>query len=176
MEPMPLSEVYRHIEPGPVVLMTTRYRGRPNVMTMSWHMMMEFTPPTIACLVSSGDYSFKGLKRSRECVIAIPGAEMARTTVGIGNCTGADEDKFDRFGLTAIAASAVSPPLIGECFVNIECKVVDTTLVNRYNLFVLEAVAAWRTEDADDRKTIHHRGYGRFAVDGEIVKLPSAMP
>lgn len=176
LEPMPLTEVYTHIEPGPVVLLTTRYRGKPNVMTLSWHMMMEFNPPTIACLVSSGDFSFKGLKRGRECVIAIPSQEMAHTVVGIGNCSGETADKFDYFGLTQMPAEKVAPPLIGECFVNIECKVIDTSLVNKYNMFVLEAVNAWKTPDAAERKTVHHRGYGRFAVDGDIIKLPSAMP
>lgn len=176
LEAMPLSEVYKYIEPGPVVLLTNRYRGKPNVMTLSWHMMMEFTPPMLACLVSSGDYSFKGLKRSRECVIAIPDVAMARSVVGIGNCSGADVDKFERFGLTPLPAKIVAPPLLDECFVNIECKVIDTALVNRFNLFVLEAVAGWRSADADGRRTIHHRGYGRFAVDGEIISLPSRMP
>ena len=109
-------------------------------------------------------------------MIAIPDVAMARSVVGIGNCSGADVDKFERFGLTALPAKIVAPPLLGECFVNIECRVVDTTLVNRFNLFVLEAIAAWRMADADERKTIHHRGYGRFAVDGEIITLPSRMP
>ena len=49
MKPLPLSKVYQLIEPGPVVLLTTARRGRPNVMTMSWHMMVEFVPPLIAC-------------------------------------------------------------------------------------------------------------------------------
>ena len=42
---LPLARVYRLLEPGPVVLLTTAYRGRMNVMTMSWHTMLEFDPP-----------------------------------------------------------------------------------------------------------------------------------
>jgi ABC-type multidrug transport system fused ATPase/permease subunit len=52
----PLSEVYRLLEPGPVVLLTTTRAGRPNVMPMSWHLMMEFTPPLVGCVVSNGNY------------------------------------------------------------------------------------------------------------------------
>ena len=47
---LPLSRVYRVLEPGPVVLLTTARKGRPNVMTLSWHTMMEFTPPLVGCV------------------------------------------------------------------------------------------------------------------------------
>ena len=54
MKPFPLDRVYQLIEPGPVVLLATAFDGKPNVMTMSWHMMMEFVPPRIGCLVFFG--------------------------------------------------------------------------------------------------------------------------
>jgi hypothetical protein len=59
---LPLSRVYRLIEPGPVVLLTTAREGRANIMTLSWHMMVEFEPPLVACVVSSADYSFAALR------------------------------------------------------------------------------------------------------------------
>ena len=58
MKALPLSKVYQLLEPGPVVLLTTASKGRANVMTMSWHMMVEFEPPLVACVVSNADYSF----------------------------------------------------------------------------------------------------------------------
>ena len=176
MKDLPLSEVYQLIEPGPVVLLATARAGRANVMTMSWHMMMEFTPPLIGCVVSNGDYSFNALRAAKECVIAIPGVELAETVVGIGNCSGRDVDKFERFGLTAKPAQEVSAPLIAECFANLECKVVDTRLVNRYCFFVLEVVKAWRKPSRTSPKTIHHHGFGKFVVDGETLKIKSKMP
>ena len=176
MKDLPLSEVYQLIEPGPVVLLATAQKGRANVMTMSWHMMMEFTPPLIGCVVSNGDYSFNALRAAKECVIAIPGVELAETVVGIGNCSGRDVDKFERFGLTAKPAREVKAPLIAECFANLECKVVDTRLVNRYCFFVLEVVKAWRKPSRTAPKTIHHHGFGKFVVDGETLKIKSKMP
>ena len=176
MKDLPLSEVYQLIEPGPVVLLATARAGRANVMTMSWHMMMEFTPPLIGCVVSNGDYSFNALRETKECVIAIPGVELAETVVGVGNCSGRDVDKFERFGLTAKPAREVKAPLIAECFANLECKVVDTRLVNRYCFFVLEVVKAWRKPSRSAPKTIHHHGFGKFVVDGETLKIKSKMP
>lgn len=176
MDELPLSEVYKLIEPGPVVLLTTFGDGRNNVMTMSWHMMVEFTPPLIACVVSAGDHSFAALDASGECVIAIPAARMAETVVGIGNCSGRDTDKFAKFGLTALPASLVRAPLLGDCKANLECRVADTQLVESYNIFLLEVVKAWIDPLQKDAGTIHHRGYGTFAVDGDVITLPSRMP
>ena len=176
MKDLPLSKVYQLLEPGPVVLLTTASKGRANVMAMSWHMMIEFTPPLIACVVSGGDYSFAALRATKECVIAIPPLELARKVVGIGNCSGRDVDKFKKFALTPMPAARVAPPLVAECFANLECKVIDTRMVNRYNLFILEALKAWSDPAQKHPKTIHHRGYGKFAVDGEIIKLKSKMP
>src|SRR5512147_1216292 len=73
-----LDSVYGLLETGPVVLPTTASAGRPNVMPMSWHMMMEFTPPLVGCIVSSRNYSFAALTATRECVINIPTVALIR--------------------------------------------------------------------------------------------------
>ena len=175
MKELPLSKVYQLLEPGPVVLLTTARKGRANVMAMSWHMMVEFEPPLVACVVSSANHSFAALRATRECVIAIPALELAPQVVQVGNSSGRDIDKFEAFGLTPVPAQRVTPPLVAECFANLECKVADTRLVNKYNLFVLEVLKAWTDPTQKSPKTIHHHGYGTFVVDGETIKLKSKM-
>ncbi|HXQ21457.1 MAG TPA: flavin reductase family protein [Candidatus Acidoferrales bacterium] len=175
MQELPLSKAYRLLEPGPVVLLTTAGKDRPNVMTLSWHMMVEFEPPLVACVVSSGDHSFNALRATKECVLAVPAVELAEKVVEVGNCSGRDRDKFAAFGLTATPATLVAPPLVAECFANLECKVVDTSLVNKFNIFVLEVLKAWTDPAQKHPKTIHHHGYGTFVVDGETIKLKSHM-
>ena len=176
MKEMPLSKVYQLLEPGPVVLLTTASKGRPNVMTMSWHMMVDFEPPLVACVVSSADHSFAALRAKGECVIAVPALALASRVVKVGNCSGRDLDKFEACDLTPLPAERVAAPLVAECFANLECKVVDTQLVKKYNLFVLEVVKAWTDPKQKRPKTIHHHGYGTFVVDGETIKLKSRMP
>ena len=158
-----------------MVLLSTIRSGRPNLMTMSWHMMVDFEPPKIACIVSAGNYSFEAVEATRQCVIGIPAVGLASKVVKIGNCHGNRIDKFAAFGLTPLPAKEVAPPLIGECFVNLECRVADTALVEKYNLFILKVVKAWRDPAQKNPKTIHHQGYGKFAVDGRIISLPSRM-
>ncbi len=192
MKSLPLAKVYRLLEPGPVVLLTTARPGRgksknargdspargdrANVMTMSWLMPMEFEPPLVACVVGGQSLSFANLRATGECVIAIPALDLARRMVAVGNCSGRTIDKFKKFGLTPLAAKRVAPPLIAECFANLECKVVDTAFVKKYNLFVLRVVKAWIDPKRKNPKVLHHRGDGVFAVDGKIVKLKSRMP
>ncbi len=175
MKDLPLSKVYELLEPGPVVLLTTARKGRANVMTMSWHMMVEFEPPLVACVVSNANYSFAALRATKECVIAVPAVGLARKVVDVGNCSGRDVEKFERFGLTPALAERVTAPLVAECFANLECKVADAGLVNKYNLFILEVLKAWIDRAQKNPKTIHHNGYGKFVVDGETIKLKSRM-
>ena len=170
-----LSRVYGLLEPGPVVMMTTAWKGSENVMTMSWHTMLDFEPPLIGCVVSNRNHSFNMLKASKECVLAIPTVALAKKVVRVGNTSGRDIDKFETFGLAKMPASMVRAPLIDECYINLECKVVDMKMVNKYNFFVVEAIKAWSNPSIKNPKTIHHLGNGIFMVAGRIIKLPSKM-
>jgi flavin reductase (DIM6/NTAB) family NADH-FMN oxidoreductase RutF len=170
-----LSRVYGLIEPGPVVLLTTAVGARANVMTMSWHTMMDFEPPIIGCVISARNHTFDMLQKSRECVINIPTVELARKVVGCGNTSGRAVDKFDAFGLTPVPGACVRAPLIQECYASLECKLVDRRLASSYNFFVLEVVKAWIDRSRKHAETIHHLGKGKFMVAGRTIKLPSRM-
>jgi flavin reductase (DIM6/NTAB) family NADH-FMN oxidoreductase RutF len=100
---------------------------------------------------------------------------MADRVVQIGNCSGREVDKFATFALATKTAERVAAPLLAECFANLECRVAEKRLVDKYNLFILEVVNAWVDPEWMTAKTIHHRGYGAFVVDGEVIKLKSRM-
>ncbi len=171
----PLSRVYRLLEPGPVVMVTTARKGRANIMTMSWHTMMEFEPPLVGCVISNRSYTFGVLKVTGECVINIPTVELAAKAVDCGNTSGRSIDKFGAFRLTPVPASCVAAPLIDECYANLECRVVDARMVTKYNFFILEVLKAWIDLSKKNPRTIHHLGKGAFMVAGRTIKLPSRM-
>jgi flavin reductase (DIM6/NTAB) family NADH-FMN oxidoreductase RutF len=174
--PLPLGQAYRLIEPGPVVLVVTAAPDEPpDAMAMSWHTMMEFEPPLVGCVISGSHLTWDRLRRSRECVIAVPTVELARAVVGCGNASGRTTDKFARFGLTALPASKVGAPLVAECWANLECELADTALARPYNFVVLEIVAAWIDPARKAPRTLHHRGRGEFAVDGRLLRLPTRV-
>jgi flavin reductase (DIM6/NTAB) family NADH-FMN oxidoreductase RutF len=169
----PLAQVNGLLEPGPVVLVTTARTGRANIMTLSWHTMMEFQPPIVGCVISSQNHTFEMLRATGDCVINVPTVELAKKVVSCGNTSGQSVDKFKTFGLTPVAASVVEAPLIAECYANLECKVIDRKLVTQYNFFILEVVKAWIDSRRKRPRTIHHQGEGVFLVPGRTIKLPS---
>ncbi len=170
---LPLGRVYRLLEPGPVVLLTTAHRGRANVMTLSWLTMMDFEPPLAGIVLSDRSFSFELLRASRQCVINIPDASLAPQVVGCGNVSGRRVDKFARFGLTAVPAARVAAPLIAECFASLECRVADARWAKRYDFFVLEVVKAWIDPAVTAPCTLHHRGRGEFMIAGRTLRLAS---
>jgi flavin reductase (DIM6/NTAB) family NADH-FMN oxidoreductase RutF len=162
---LPVSEIRRFLEPGPIVLVSSAWKGRRNIMTMGWHMVMEFEPSLVGCYIWSENHSHGRERESRECVISIPTVDIAEKVVGIGNSSGRDVDKFERFALTAEAADAVAAPLVRECHANFECKLVD--FFPKYSLFVLEVVKAHVATSPKYPKTLHYRGDGVFMISGE---------
>ncbi|KWO42568.1 flavin reductase [Burkholderia sp. MSMB1459WGS] len=174
MQVMSTPKAYRLLESGPIVLVTTACNGTRNIMTMGFHMMVQH-PSLIGAVIGPWDYSYQALVQTGECVIAIPTVDLAATMVDIGNCCGREINKFEKFGLTPLPAGVVEAPLIGECLANIECKVVDTSLVDKYSLFILEAVQIWTDTDRKERRTLHHNGDGTFTVDGKVLNLQDRM-
>ena len=171
----PLSKVYGLLEPGPVVMVTTALKGKANIMTLSWHTMMEFEPPIVGCVISNRNYTFNILTATKECVINIPTVDLAEKVVGVGNSSGRRIDKFTVFGLTQAAAACVNVPLIDECYANLECRVIDARMAAKYNFFILEVLKARIDAARKNPRTIHHRGRGTFMVAGETLTLPSRM-
>ena len=169
----PVDEVRRYLEPGPIVLVSSAHRGRRNVMTLGWHMMLGFTPSLVACYVWDANRSFAMLRASRECVINLPTLELLDAVVDIGNCSGATVDKFAAFGLTALPARKVGAPLIGECHASFECRLHDASRIARDGLFIWEVVAAHVATRPKHPRTVHYRGGGEFMIAGEIVSRRS---
>jgi len=170
-----LGKVYALLEPGPVVLLGTAQHGRSNLMPMSWHCMMEFEPPLVGAVVSAGNHSFAALEATGECMLNIPTEALVRQLVDCGNCHGDRCDKFACFGLTPAPSAQVAVPRVEECFANLECRVVDRQLVDRYNFFILQVVEAWIDPSVTAPLTLHHRGYGKFMLAGKEIQLDSKM-
>jgi flavin reductase (DIM6/NTAB) family NADH-FMN oxidoreductase RutF len=180
MRQLKLSRAFTLIEPGPVVLVSTHDGSKNNIMTNSWTMVLDFTP-VFAITTGEWNYSFAALRKTRECVIAIPTVDLLDRVVGIGMCSGADTDKFAKFKLTAVPGNVVKAPLIAECLANIECKVVD--IVRKHNIVVLEGVAAHIDSARKEKRMVHAVGDGTFIVDGRRLdrrkmmasKLPAGL-
>ena len=165
----PVAEIRRFLEPGPIVLVSSAWKGETDIMTMGWHMVMEFAPSLVGCYIWDRNHTQKLVLRSRECVINIPTAELLDTAVRIGNCSGAEVDKFATFGLTPVPGEKVGAPLVAECYANFECRLYDASLVRRRNFFIWEVVKAHVAASPRYPRTFHYRGDGVFMISGRNV-------
>lgn len=167
----PLPKVYGLLESGPVVMVTTSKGGKVNIMPMSWHTMIDFEPPLVGLIISDRSHTFKILKSTKECVINIPTMKIGKKVVACGKVSGRKIDKFKEFGLTQKKASLVNAPLIEECYANLECKVIDTKMTGKYNLFIVKVVKAWIDPSVKEPRTLHHHGGGNFTTPSKKFKI-----
>lgn len=172
MKKMDIKKAFTLIEPGPVVLITTNDGVKNNIMTISWTMVVDFTPK-FAITTGDWNYSYKALTKFKECVIAIPGVDLIDQIVGIGTSSGKDTDKFEKYGLTAKKGQNVNAPLIQECLANIECKVID--IIIEHDIIILEGIVAYYNSYRKNKQTIHAVGDGTFVIDGRKISRRKAM-
>jgi len=84
----PVDRTREHLEPGPIVLISSAYKGERNIMTLGWHMMLEYD--VVGCYVWDANHSFELFRRSKECVINVPTRDLLDAVVRIGNCHGTE--------------------------------------------------------------------------------------
>ena len=167
---LPLHEVRRFLEPGPVVLVTSAHAGERDVMVMGWHTVMEFAPSLIGCVISSANHSHGLIRASGECVINLPTSSQLAAVLGVGSTSGVDTDKFAAFGLTPEDSELVAAPSIRECHAQFECRLHDDSLVERYDFFIWEVVAARALARPRHPETLHYKGDGTFMVSGKVIR------
>jgi flavin reductase (DIM6/NTAB) family NADH-FMN oxidoreductase RutF len=168
---LPLHQVRRYLEPGPVVLVSSSWQGQRDIMTMGWHTVMEFSPSLVGCVIASGNHSFELVRGSGECVINLPTTALTEAVLGIGSTSGAEIDKFDHFGLDAQPSRKVGAPSIRECHAHFECRLFDDSLVDKYNFFIWEVEAARVASAPAHPETLHYQGDGIFMLAGRVVDL-----
>jgi len=146
---------------------SSAWRGETDIMTMGWHSMMGYD--MIGCYIWDANHSHQMIKKSKECCINLPEIHLLDQTVGVGNCSGDEVDKFAQFGFTAEAGSKIKAPLIKECYANFECKLIDASMIKEYNFFIWQVVAAHVATSPKYPKTFHYTGEGVFMLSGEHV-------
>ena len=172
MRKLQITKAFTLMEPGPVVLITTNDGKKNNIMTISWTMVMDFSPQ-FAITTGPWNYSFAALCKTKECVISIPTVDMIDKVIEIGTCSGSDIDKFEKFMLTPVKGKNVKAPLIKECLASIECRVID--IIKKHNIVVLEGVAAYIDNSRKEKRTFHAVGDGTFIVDGRKISRKKMM-
>jgi len=149
-----LSErVYRPVYPSPAALITSvDAQGKPNIITLGEVFNLSIRHPTIVGIaIAPARYSHELICASREFVVNLPTSKILDQVMQCGSMSGRDGvDKFEATGLTPLPASEVKPPLIAECPVNVECRLLDVEQIGDHDLFKGLAVAEHIDEDLLD--------------------------
>ena len=128
--------------PLPVTLVTSVDRnGNPNIITITYVTGVNEDPPMIAIAIRPEKYSNKIIKESGEFVVNVPTREILSEIDYCGTFSGKNVNKFESTNLTPLKADKVKPPIIKECPISIECKVVKVISFPSHDLFVGEVVA-----------------------------------
>jgi flavin reductase (DIM6/NTAB) family NADH-FMN oxidoreductase RutF len=118
----------RPIYPTPAGLVTTVDRdGNPNIITLGEIYNLSICKPVIIGIgIAPQRYSHQLLCQCREFVVNLPTSALLDKVLACGNVSGRDErDKFKMADLTPLPAQKVKPPLIAECPMNLECRLLD---------------------------------------------------
>lgn len=161
--------------PVPVVLVTStdKRNTTANIITIAWCGIVCSVPPLLSVSIRPERYSHNLIKETGDFAINIPTADILKATDLCGARSGRDIDKFKAFSLTRIPSSKISAPIIKECPVNIECRLVNTLSLGTHDMFIGKVVAVNVDEDiVDEKGKIYYEKAGPFVyTQGEYWSL-----
>jgi len=175
---IPLKRANRLINHGPVVLVTSKYGEKENIVTLAWTTPVSHDPPRVAICIHKNHFSHELIEKSKEFVINVPGKELLEKVHFCGTTSGREVNKFKEFKLTPLKAKKVNSPLISECFAHLECKVIEIYPGGDHSIFLGEVVSAQVEEkiftdflDIEKIKTLHHLGANLYTTPERIIKV-----
>ena len=181
-----LTKAHRLLTGRPTCLLTTRYKGQVNAMSVAWVSPVSLRPPLLGICIYPACYTHDMLERSQELVLNIPGRALAEHVLTIGSRAGSEGDKLAPIGLTLDSGRRVEVPWIVECLAHIECVIIDRLTPGDHTLFVAEIIGAWAEEEAFNEQWLAprenpeliplvHMGGASFSLLGQAFQAkPSA--
>jgi flavin reductase (DIM6/NTAB) family NADH-FMN oxidoreductase RutF len=174
-----LTRCYRPVYPTPAALVTSiAADGRPNVITLGEVFNISIEDPVIVGIaIRPQRYSHELIRRSGEFVVNLPTIAIAEKVTACGRCSGREVDKFALTGLTAVPATVVRPPLIDECPVNLECRLLDVRTIGDHDLFTGEVLVQHVNADvlAEDGSIDASKVQGFALILGQFRAIGDAI-
>lgn len=179
------SEARRLMAGGPVVLLTTSWRGNWNVMPVALHTPLSIDPPLLGVVVHPARHTHDMIRYSEEFALNIPTQQLLHHCQYLGSTTGSELNKFDLTKLPTFRARRVEAPLLEGCVGWIECGVHDAYTIGDHTLYVGKVVAASAEKDAfegtwllsdPEEKPLHYLGVNVYATLAQRLeaRIPAA--
>ena len=137
--------------PMPAVLVGAQVKGKPNFMTAAWCGIAASTPPAISVAVRPLRYTLTGITANNTFSINVPSADLVEKVDYCGVYSGHKVDKSQIFQVEY--GKLKTAPLIQECPINLECRVIHALDLGSHTLFVGEIVETYVKQDCltDDK-------------------------
>jgi flavin reductase (DIM6/NTAB) family NADH-FMN oxidoreductase RutF len=181
--PIPTYRVPRQLANGPVVFVTSMYRGQPNVMTATWLMPMSMNPAVIGVAIQPSRLTHEFVSRSEVLGISIPTMDQLAAIHGCGMLSGREHDKAARFGLVFSDGDEIEVPWIEESVAHIECGVSQRITTGDHDVFTLSVISAhadlavfgdmWMPSSGV--ALAHHLGGDQYAAQGTTYTAPDPL-
>jgi len=108
-----------------LLLVSVDAKGKPNTMTIGWVTIgIMWGKPIFIVMVRPSRYTYGLIEQAEDFTVNVPPAELDEVVAFCGSVSGRDHDKFAEKGLTAVPGRKVKSPVIEQCVIHYECKVV----------------------------------------------------
>ena len=178
-KPVDLHLAYRLLSHGPVLLLTTQFRGQPNVMTVGWSTPLSGGDALIGVAIAPTRLSHEFIVKTDEFGLSVPHLDLLGRVWHCGTASGRDVDKWETAPLTPAEATGIASPLVDECLAWLECTVVNRVAVGDHTLFIAEVLHAQAEEEAftetwqpsdEAGRTLQHLGANLFTAPERLYR------
>jgi flavin reductase (DIM6/NTAB) family NADH-FMN oxidoreductase RutF len=131
--------------PMPALLVGANVNEKPNLMTAAWCGIASHEPPAVSVALHKSRYTLKGIKTNGTFSINVPSSNMAKKVDYCGLYSGKDNDKSQIFKI--FYGTLKTAPLVQECSLNLECRVIHSLDMGSHNLVVGEIIETYITDN-----------------------------
>lgn len=172
-------QAYRLLADGPVLLVTTQWRGQPNVMTAAWSTTLSASEALIGIAIAPTRLTHEFITKTDQFALNVPHLDLLGKVWHSGAHSGREVDKWATAPFTPAEANEIDPPLIDEALAWLECSVINRLTVGDHTLFIAEILVAqveeeafnetWRP-DREAGRTLHHLGGNQFSAAERLYR------
>ena len=142
------TDARRILNPGPVAIVTTAWRGVTNAAPIAWTAPLSMTPPLVGCVIHPHRHTSAMARFSEEFALNIPGPGLVKQTAFFATQTGLETNKLEAAGVELFTAQRIDAPLIEGCLAWIECGLQDVIPIGDHSLFVGRVIRVQALDEA----------------------------
>lgn len=170
MQNMPLLDMARFTSPNPLALICAKPEGRTtNIATVSWYTILSVDPPRIGFSLQKAHFSGEIIKQTKEAILTIPGASLARNVMECGATTGRDTDKVERFNIVMQNMEGSEIQIPAHSVVAVQCRLREVIDVGDHYFYICDAINALQADNPEET-LFAWMGYAKIATVRQMME------